>query len=266
MGNGTTGIDGERIYFAAVRAAGPAEDIGAWRNKVDEIADQINAGLKAFRRKLIEIKNSIPLSGTVKEAIENPLSESGGRPLDLYKVVFIADAGTRPDQMWIDKRKPGGAALFAQAKALVGKRAQIVKEQHTQFVGDEPKTDNDGKEITSPYLGSIRALDEGAVQVSPTTVPTTAPADEAPEVGKAGEAVITQDEAKKLIGMKPKTASEVVQLALDHFAMDSKQVKQAVESVLGKPKRDADNKIIARTPIECQKAWSTIVQQHAKSS
>lgn len=269
MENGTPGIDIERIFLAAARAAGPVNgDIGAWQGRCVEISDAMYAGLKAFRHRLIAVKNSITLLGTVQEAIENPTAEQGGKPLDLYKVVFNSDAGTRPDQMWIDKRDPSGAALFAKAKSLVGKRAQIVKEQRTQFVGDDPRLDKDGKEVTNPYLASIRAIGEGAVQASPPTTSPAAPADEAPadEVPVAEKALLTQDEIRSLINLKPKMASEVVQLAADHFGLDPKQVKKEVESVLGPPRRDPENKVIPRTPTECRKAWSTIVQRRVQTS
>ena len=150
----------ERIYLEAVRAAGPAEEISDWRVKVDQIAGEILAGIKAFTKRMLVVQHSITLAGIVQDVVENPVSENN-RALNLYKVVFKADSGSRPDQMWIDKNDPAGAALFAQAKALVGKRSRIVKEQRARFAGDDMVM-KDGKPETSPYLASIKTEEEGA--------------------------------------------------------------------------------------------------------
>ena len=227
------------------------------------------AGLKAFRHRLIAVKNSITLLGTVQEAIENPTAEQGGKPLDLYKVVFNSDAGNTPGPDVDRQARSVRSSPVRQGQVTGGQeKLQIVKEQRTQFVGDDPRLDKDGKEVTNPYLASIRAIGEGAVQASPPTTSPAAPADEAPadEVPVAEKALLTQDEIRSLINLKPKMASEVVQLAADHFGLDPKQVKKEVESVLGPPRRDPENKVIPRTPTECRKAWSTIVQRRVQTS
>ena len=248
-------VSPERIYFEAVRAAGTADDVSAWRSKVDLIAAEISSGLKAFVRKATAVATSITLTGVVVEAIENPVSEQN-RALDLYKVVFRADAGTRPDQMWVDKRDPAGAALFATAAALVGKRATIVKEQRVQFLGDEPKLDQNNKPVTSPYLASILPAEaEAAVPAAATTkaAPTAshkAPVDATTEASPAGSSA---PDVQALINLKPETPTQVVNLASEHFGMTPTEVKAAVEGILG-PK--GPNK--PRTKAEILKAWTAI--------
>lgn len=235
----------ERIYLEAVRAAGPAEEISDWRVKVDQIAGEILAGIKAFTKRMLVVQHSITLAGIVQDVVENPVSENN-RALNLYKVVFKADSGSRPDQMWIDKNDPAGAALFAQAKALVGKRSRIVKEQRARFAGDDMVM-KDGKPETSPYLASIKPEEEGA---------EPAPAAEATDDGKK-----LSPKLRGLLTIEPTSAQHVVELASQHFGMTPTDVKKSVESVIGKAEQGKK-----RSAEDLVKAWKAIVFQNAPAA
>ena len=244
-------VSPERIYLEAVRAAGPADDVTTWRAKVDTIAGEIHTGLKAFVRRLTAVAESITLHGTVQEAIESVQSEDGSKTLDLYKVVFRADSGNRPDHLWIDKRDPARASLFAEAKALIGKRAVIVKERRVRFNGDEPEM-RDGVPVTSPYLGSIKP------EVGESAAPSTAPA--AAEAAK-GEEAATSPKIRKLLAIAPSSTKQLVELADEHFGMKSTEVRDAVIAAIGTIEQGQ-----RRSPTDLKKAWSAIVYAHSNAA
>jgi hypothetical protein len=214
-------ITPESAYVEALRAAGPVgDDLQAWFSQVDEIASGILSRAKSFIKTATSVSSRITLVGEVIEVQENPVSE-GGRKLNLYRVAFKADAGTRPDLMWLDKTKPGDVAMFKRAQELVGQRARIVKEQRVQFKGDEPDLDNDGKPITRPYLAGIEA--EGGPMAAPED--TTEPASVESATVPIRNAALSAD--------MPTSASEVVRLAQSRFDMPPEDVQKIVTRVIG---------------------------------
>ena len=241
-------ITPERAYLEAIKAAGTAENVNAWLDKVDEIAGAILNRSKSFVRRETSIARRFEMSGVVVGVEENPTAESG-KSLNLFKVVFKSDVGERNDQMWLDKTSPQDVALFATAKSLVGKRAHVTKLSKVQFMGDEVVLGEDGKPKTRPYLGAI----------SPEGAPAPAASAPSGEMAPASDEGIFEQPHSPLDAVPaPTSAKELVDLAGQYFNLSQDQVVAEVEKILG-PKEPGQR---SRTPEELRKAWAALIAAH----
>lgn len=248
-------ITPERAYLEAIKAAGTAENVNGWLDKVDEIAGAILNRSKSFVRRETSIARRFEMNGVVIGVEDNPTAESG-RSLNLFKVIFKSDIGERNDQMWLDKTAPGDVALFNTAKSLVGKRAHVTKLSKVQYLGEEPQLDDNGQPKTRPYLGAISP--EGGTAPAPQAA---APASPAPQQ----QAAPSEDSYPEMFDSTaapstpvPTSAQELVNLAGQYFGLSQDDVVAEVEKILG-PKAPGQR---SRTPEELKKAWAALSTAH----
>lgn len=249
----------ERIFLEALHAVGAIGDRSAeeWAGTVATTADTILSTWKAWYRKQASIVDRFTGTGTVIACEEHPVSE-GGRALNFYKVVIRGDAGSRPDQMWIDKTVPGAAELFAVAQTLQGQHCRYTKLQIQEWNGDEPAVNAEGRPITRPRLGAISPAGETPVaEPGPTPAPATTPQAESPAQAAAAPAAPKAAGAmsvEQLVALRPQSATQLVELAQQHFGKTPQQVKTFVESVLG-PKKEGQ---LARSAADLLRAWTAL--------
>lgn len=253
----------ERIFLEALHAVGPIGGRSAeeWAGTVATTADTILSTWKTWYRKQASIVDRFTGTGTVVSCEENPVSE-GGRALNFYKVVIRGDAGSRPDQMWIDKTVPGATEMFAAAQALQGQHCRYTKLQIQEWNGDEPAVNAEGRPITRPRLGAISPAGETPVaEPGPTPAPAAAAQPKSQPAAPAAAAPAAEQppaasamSVEQLVALRPQSATQLVELAQQHFGKTPQQVKTFVESVLG-PKKEGQ---LTRSAADLLRAWTAL--------
>lgn len=247
----------QQIYTAAVGAAGPAGDnLQGWADRVDEIGALLLQRYKLFVRRSQTVQKSITLTGIVTGVDENPVSE-GGKKLTLFRIYFRADAGERPDPMWLDKTKPGDVAMFRTAQSLINKRATIVKESRIQYNGDTPAVDPKTNQlITRPYLASIQPADSESGEAGPGAGPSEIESQDAPVSSQNGprqeSGAPSHGGPFALSTELPDKATDVVRMAGEAFGLSAEEVKSLVTHILG------PNEGGRRSTAQIRAAWRGI--------
>ena len=234
-------ISAEQAYLEAIRAAGAAEDVNAWANKVDQIASIILARSKSFVQNENTFIHPITLEGIIVSVEENPVSQNTGNALGLFKVVFNGDNSKFPDSMWLDKNIPSDVEIFRTAQACVGKRARIEKRRKVSFTSDgKPVMDDKGDPQTSPYLRSITPLDKSVIvkEVATTDVPS--------------EDVLVK--TTPLSDISPNSAADLLELANEHLGLTPEETKAQLAKIL-EPLEPGTK----RTLAEIKTGWVALV-------
>lgn len=215
MDNGHMTDSHVQLIVAAAGATGPvpteAAGRGVWLASVTELAADLYRSAQGLGALIEEYDQCKVIPGLVVR-----VEEHSGRGIVILKP-HIGDNQDEPERLrtpWLNE--PRGAALFAQARALVGQNVRVGK-----WVEQFKDPRDDGKSKKMVFLSWIEPA--GRVEQAERSAPAAARRDPAP---LAADTRPSKDDP--LDGVSPpSTLADLLELATVHMGLDTQGVADA---------------------------------------